>query len=176
MAATKRQRSRDPAERKRGKYKAGEGLAAPPSVTVSRETWQAWVDEYTEGSPLEHEPTRRGLAEGLATARRIVTEFAERPPTRLTDGEARLLAKALKELRDTTRALALDRVDKARRKRARTDTTKETHATNSGRAGAVAQRKLDGQGRQPVEPRGPRVGAGPNPATTVRMEDLLEGR
>jgi hypothetical protein len=175
MAATKRQRSRDPAERKRGKYKAA-GVAAPPFATVSRETWQAWVDEYTEGSPLEHEPTRRGLAEGLATARRIVTEFAERPPMTLTDGEARLLAKALKELRDTTRALALDRIDKARRKRARTDTTKETHATNSGRTGAMAPRKLDGEGRKPMEPRGPRVGAEGNPPATVRMEDLLAGR
>lgn len=160
--------------------------AAPPLPVephpISRELWLAWVVSYAEASPLEHEDTRLTLAETLATARTIVLAFAEIAPIALTDGQSRMLARALKESRDIAKALGLDKIDKTRRKRKPSSAAapsstpaaapKDPNAEDRGPS-AVAGGKLGNEGRRSVEPEGARVDLSGDDPPPSRLEDFV---
>lgn len=220
MAATKRQKAADPRVRKRGRYgtskpaapapkakgrraKVASGVRAPSAaptptglVEVSAEQYRGWVEDWVSSSPVEHEGTRRTLAEALADARRVNLELGSRPTDQLTDGQSRLLLRALREVRELAKALGTDRLKKKKRAQqwspgqdaapaqptpAAPEVTDGSTRTRSpeppDRRGPdlVAGAELPDEGRPPVVDQGQSVGEGGAVPPRVRLADLLAG-
>lgn len=219
MAATKRQKAADPRVRKRGRYgtskpaapapkakgrakvvasgvRAPSAAPTPPGlVEVSAEQYRGWVEDWVASSPVEHEGTRRTLAEALADARRVNLELGSRPTDQLTDGQSRLLLRALREVRELAKALGTDRLKKKKRAQqwspgqdaapaqpaAAPEVTDGSTRTRSPEApdrrgpDLVAGAELPDEGRPPVVDQGPPVGEGGAVPPRVRLADLLAG-
>jgi len=221
MAATKRQKAADPRVRKRGRYGTSKpapkakgrrakaavvasGVRAPSAaptpaglVEVTAEQYRGWVDDWVASSPVEHEGTRRTLAEALADARRVNLELGSRPTDQLTDGQSRLLLRALREVRELAKALGTDRLKKKKRAQqwspgqdaapaplppaaapevtdGRTSTSSSSPAAPDRRGpDRVAGVELSDEGRPPVVDQGPNVGEGGAVPPRVRLADLL---
>jgi hypothetical protein len=134
MAATHRQKSKDAKERRRGRYAKTAAAAkakklpashasmaprpTPPPSSITREEWAGWVDQWVESSTMVDKVAARAHAEALAFCRRFVAECLEQVaalPDVLTDGQARTMARCLKEQTTLARALGVDLQKKKKR-------------------------------------------------------------
>lgn len=116
MAATKRQASSDPAVRKRGRYRTRARAAPPPLESSTHEARrEEWVAQFEAGSNVANPHGKRTTAEALATIRGIIVDLGSRPTASLTEGDARILATALRCELSYVEALGLDRRQKRQR-------------------------------------------------------------